>query len=128
MQSTGGSHPATVSQSPDDDHVNDELRPLLESSKAPAPYDAVVVIDEETAPSSKTEEPAGSDWKWWITYAVLTIAGIVGLSLFIKAFIDSGDVDVSKSLSLAGVYSNLMRGFVIVRLELVAQRCSRRRT
>ncbi len=63
----------------------DERRPLLESNN---------VVDEENVLDVSTKKPI-SQLIRWICYAISLILLSITLGLFIKAFIDSGDVHVS---------------------------------
>jgi len=102
------------------DPNDDELRPLLESSTAPPDYDAIVVVSEESTPQDilVSKEPE-SNWKQWISYGVLAVAGVIGLSLFIKAFIDSGDVDFDWNTALKDALGGGLSGAAAMVLQVL---------
>ena len=79
-----------ASKVPPESELFDETQPLLGGGTQPGPEDGDELengVDE--APPDKT------GWKTWTSYGVLTVLGIVLLTLLIKGLIDAGDVDVS---------------------------------
>jgi hypothetical protein len=70
-----------------------ETQPLLGGGTQPGPANGDElengVVGSNEAPPDKT------GWKTWTSYGVLTVVGIVLLTLLIKGLIDAGDVDVS---------------------------------
>ena len=82
-----------ASKVPPESDLFDETQPLLGGGTQPGPADGDElengVVGNDEAPPDKT------GWKTWTTYGVLTVLGIVLLTLLIKGLIDAGDVDVS---------------------------------
>lgn len=79
---------------PDSDNGNwDERQPLLVASRSDA---ETIVSTSDPEEQSKIERPNRLGWKSYTFYGILFILAI----LLIKAFIDTGDVEVRTALPL----------------------------
>ncbi|EPQ53089.1 mitochondrial carrier [Gloeophyllum trabeum ATCC 11539] len=97
---------------------DDERQPLLTQSEPP-PYDVNVAEDEETANVLPEEKKPKWSWGWIAWYSFLIIGGVFLLAMFIKGFIDAGDVDFDFKKALKDALGGGLSGAAAMVLQVL---------
>ena len=74
--------------------TGDERQPLLAVVASGSDEDIITTSSIDPEEQRKLERPDELGWKSYTIYGILFVLGLLGLTLLIKGFIDTGDVEV----------------------------------